>query len=62
MTMLDVRYLYLFHNAYLIYITGIIAHTLKKNNIYIKKKNHQNIFVSIYLLKKSSYKKKFPNI
>jgi len=53
MTMFDVRYLYLFSNAYLIYIKRIIAHTLKKNNLY-KKKTHQNIFVSIYLLKKSS--------
>jgi hypothetical protein len=60
MTMFDVRYLYLFPNAYLIYIKGIIAHTLKKKTIFIQK-THQNIFVSIYLLKKSSYQKN-PNI
>jgi len=53
MTMLDVRYLYLFHNAYLIYIKGIIAHTLKKNNIYIKK--NPSKYFCIYL----SFKKIF---
>jgi hypothetical protein len=60
MTMFDVRYLYLFLDAYLIYIKGIIAYTRKKKSL--SKKTYQNIFVFIYLLKKSSSKKKKPNI
>jgi len=56
MTMFDVRYLYLFLDAYLIYIKGIIAYTRKKKTFI--QKTYQNIFVFIYLLKKSSYKKK----
>ena len=54
--MFDVRYLYLFLDAYLIYIKGIIAYTRKKKTFI--QKTYQNIFVFIYLLKKSSYKKK----
>jgi hypothetical protein len=38
-------------------IKGIIAFTRIKKLIFIQK-THQNIFVSIYLLKNSSYKKK----
>jgi len=52
MTLFDVRYLYLFLDAYLIYIKGIIAFTRKKK-IFIQK-THQNIF-KIYL----SFKKNF---
>jgi hypothetical protein len=58
MTMFDVRYLYLFLDAYLIYIKGIIAYTRKKKFI---QKTHRNIFVFIYFFKKSSYQKN-PNI
>jgi hypothetical protein len=53
MTMFDVTYLYLFLDAYLIYIKGIIAHTRKKKKTIFIQKTHQNIFVFIYLLKKS---------
>ena len=55
MTMFDVRYKYLFLDVYMIDIKGIIAFTHKK--IFIQN-THQNIFVSIYLLKNSSYQKK----
>jgi len=41
MILFDVRYLYLFLDAYSIYIKGIIAFTRKK--IFIQK-THQNIF------------------
>jgi len=37
MTMFDVRYLYLFLDAYLIYIKGIIAYTRKKKQSLSKK-------------------------
>jgi hypothetical protein len=60
MTMFDVRYLYLFLDTYLIYIKGILKGSLlilvKKN--YLSKETHQNIFLFICLLKKSSYQKK----
>jgi len=38
MTMFDVRYLYLFLDAYLIYIKGIIAYTRKKKKQSLSKK------------------------
>jgi hypothetical protein len=61
MTVFDVKYLYLFLNASLIYIKGILQGLLpipvkKKKAIFIQK-IYKNIFVFIYLLKKSSYQK-----
>jgi len=56
MTMFDVRYLYLFLDAYLIYIKEIIAYTRKKKSL--SKKPIKIFFVFIYLLKKISSKKK----
>jgi hypothetical protein len=58
MTLFDVRYLYLFLDAYLIYIKGIIAFTRKKK--YLSKKPIKIFLKSIYLLKKTSYQKKKP--
>jgi hypothetical protein len=61
MILFDVRYLYLFLDAYSIYIKGIIALNLKKK--YLSKKPIKMFFESIYLLKKTSYqKKKIPQI
>jgi len=58
MTLFDVRYLYLFLDAYLIYIKGIIAFTRKKK--YLSKKPIKIFLKSIYLFKKTSYQKKKP--
>jgi hypothetical protein len=54
--MFDVRYLYLFLDAYLIYIKEIIAYTRKKKSL--SKKPIKIFFVFIYLFKKISSKKK----
>jgi len=55
MTMIDVRYLYLFLDVYLIYIKGIIACTVKKN---LYPKNPSKYFCIYLSFKKIFIKKK----
>jgi hypothetical protein len=47
--MFDVRYLYLFLNAYLIYIKGIIAHTRNKKKKQSLSKKPIKIFLYLFI-------------
>jgi len=57
MTMFDVRYLYLFLDAYLIYIKEIIAYTRKKKSL---SKKPIKIFLYLFIFLKKFHPKKKP--
>jgi hypothetical protein len=62
MILFDVRYLYLFLDAYSMYIKGIIVFTRKKN---IYPKNPSKYFLNLFIFLKKLHtkkKKKTPNI